>query len=247
MNRSDDLNSARRTRGRPPESSPPDKTARSRLARTLREIREHGPENLRDFAAWSGYSASHISRVERNQAVPSPELVEKYEERFRTDGLLISLYESVLTEQRDERQIRRGADREIVSEAPIDPAGSTRPGDRSEFVEDVTLSDGERVEPNTTLLKVWRIRNVGTVPWRGRALQRDGALTGPSVIKSPLEAPVADTEPGEAVDIQTEITSPRLPGTTIAYWKMVDGEGRTCFPDRYADGLYVRLQVTGPH
>jgi Ig-like domain from next to BRCA1 gene len=63
------------------------------------------------------------------------------------------------------------------------------------------------------------------------------------LITSDRRVRIPDTSPGETVDITVELTAPKLPGSAIAYWQIVDVEGRPCFPDRYADGIYVAVVV----
>lgn len=230
-----------RRRGRPPKPITPRKSPLSRLGRALRQVREADGLSLVEFADWSEYSAGHLSRVERGEATPSRELIEAYENRFHADGLLRSLYRMVLDDQQAARLARRGAsDR---SAAPQEPPPRTQPRDRSEFVDDLAIRDGAIVGQGEHVVKSWRIRNVGSVPWRERFLERVGASSGPAIVTSPHRVPIRDTMPGESVDISVDLVAPELPGSTIAYWQMVDGAGRPCFPDRYADALYAELVV----
>lgn len=165
----------RRRRGRPPKSPEPSRSARSRLGRALREAREAEGIALSQFAEQTTYSEGHLSNVEHGMAAPSPELVDVYESRLRGNGLFRSLYALVVDEQRELRQQRRGG----KSPLPDTAAGrATRPGDRSQFVADLTLPDGSPVPPGARLEKRWRLRNVGTVPWRGRSLERDDVVIG---------------------------------------------------------------------
>jgi transcriptional regulator with XRE-family HTH domain len=233
----------RRQRGRPPKPIVVQKTPVSRLGRALRQAREAAGFSLTGFAEVSTYSAGHLSRVEHGVETPSRELVNAYEARCETDGLLCALYAMVLDAQREDRFARRRAS---DGPPPFQQKSSkprTQPGDRSEFVADLTLPDGSIVTPGARLLKRWRLRNAGSVTWRGRSLERIGASIGPAAITSPRLVPIADTNPGESVDIEIEVEAPALPGSTIAYWQMVDTKGRPCFPDRYADGIYVQLVV----
>lgn len=214
----------------------PQKSALYRLADSLRQVRESAGLSLTDFAKWSGYSSSHVSRVERGETTPSRELVDIYEARFHTDGVLRSLYAMVLDAQETDRLARRGV-------KPRSQGMKARPDDRSEFVADLTIRDGTIVRPGERLVKRWRLRNAGAVPWRGRSLERIGAASGPAVISSPHRVPIRETMPGETVDIAVELIAPPLPGSTIAYWQMVDEGGMPCFPDRYHHGIYVELVV----
>ena len=47
----------------------------------------------------------------------------------------------------------------------------------------------------------WTIRNVGTVPWVGRRLERQGPLVGPGLIASPRYVPIPDAEPSTEATI----------------------------------------------
>lgn len=237
---------AKRGRGRPPKPITPTKSARSRLGRALRQLRENEEISLAEFASLSTYSEGHLSRVEHGETAPSRELVEAYENRLRSDGLLMSLYEMLLVEQRQARLAQRGGSSSTRSEEPIRPA-ETRPGDRSEFVADLTLPDGSAVAADEPLEKCWRLRNAGTVVWRDRRLERIGPCSGPATISSHHDVPIANTQPGETVDVVVQLVAPSLPGTAIAYWQMVDSEGRPCFPDRYAEGIYALLVVRQPN
>lgn len=233
---------AKRGRGRPPKPITATKSAQSRLGRAMRQLRENEPVSLATFAARTTYSEGHLSRVEHGQTAPSRELVEAYETLLRSDGLLTSLYEMLVDEQRQARIGRRDApapDRAEVSTRPPE----TRPGDPSEFVADLALPDGSVVAASEPLEKRWRLRNAGSVVWRERRLERIGPCSGPAAISSPRDVPIMDTPPGETVDIAVPLVAPSLPGTVIAYWQMIDDDGWPCFPDRYPDAIYALLTV----
>ena len=241
-----DSNQAKRRRGRPPTDADPKKTGLYRLGTALRGMREAEGIGLRKFAEKVGYEPSHVSRVERAQVTPSPEFVEACDRELQSDGRLRSLLALVHAEQAERRLRARGAS-PTPAAPPKEGPEPLYPGDRSDFVADLTVPDGSRVEPQEKLLKRWRIRNAGKVPWVGRMLRRDGALGGDQIIRSPRDVPIPAAAPGETADIEVEISAPRLPGSVEAYWRMVDEDGRTCFPDPwYPYGIYVRLQVVGP-
>ncbi len=50
---------------------------------------------------------------------------------------------------------------------------------------------------------------------------------------------MADTQPGSLVEISAPLKAPTYKATSIAYFKMVDAEGRLCFPGAYQVGLEV--------
>ena len=232
-----------RGRGRPPVDAVPKKSGRFRLGAAIRAMREAEGVSLRAFSASLGnYSPGHLSRVERGLTAPSQEFVEACESQLDADGLLLSLYELVKADQAEYRLLSRARGNSANGEREATPS-RTRPGDRSEFVSDLLLVDGERVKCGERLTKSWRIRNAGAVPWVGRLLRRDGPLAGPGIIESPRTVPIPTTAPGETVDLEVAIRAPNLPGTTKAYWRMTDSDGSPCFPDRYAEGIYVLLVV----
>ena len=196
---------------------------------------------LRQVAGWTesrtakefGCSVSHISRVEHGTSKPSRALVQFYEHTFVGDGMLHSLFE--VAEHAAEQDRRR--------------AGGHRPrrvraveGDATAFVDD-TIPHGTLMAPGLLFVKTWRIRNVGTVAWRGRRLERQGPLTGPGLITSPRFAPVPDTEPGDVAEIQAVLKAPGHDCTSIAYFKMVDENGFLCYPDHHQLGLDVLVRV----
>ncbi|MCH8814415.1 MAG: hypothetical protein IH957_04855 [Chloroflexi bacterium] len=116
-------------------------------------------------------------------------------------------------------------------------------GDASRFVRDVEGADGMILAPNQRFTKIWEIQNVGSVTWEGRFLQRVGAPSGPGLITSPSRIPIPITRPSQTVQLRVGIRAPGTEGTTTAQFKMVDGNGTMCFPDRYASGLFVTVNV----
>jgi DNA-binding XRE family transcriptional regulator len=128
-----------------------------------------------------------------------------------------------------------------------------RAGDRSAFVADITCPDGTAVGPGQRFEKIWSLQNVGTVPWTGRALQcRDDEVAiydtvGARVLVSPglrpdqRTVPLPDVAPGETVSVAVWFTAPGQPCSAISYWKLVDADGRLCFPA--AAGLWVQVRV----
>ncbi|MEW9549766.1 NBR1-Ig-like domain-containing protein [Nonomuraea sp. NPDC050783] len=103
-------------------------------------------------------------------------------------------------------------------------------GDAAAFVADVTLSDCTRVAAGTTVTKVWRLKNAGTVPWKGYSLRRLDPAQRVDQCQTISEVPIEDTPPGETVDIRTTVTTPRKPGLCYVRFKMVDASGAVVFP-----------------
>lgn len=183
-----------------------------------------------------GCSPAHISRVEQGSTTPSRSLVIFYDETFEMDGQLMSLYEVVIEADEQERRRHGGRRPKRLARA--------LPGDESTFVDDHP-PNGQLMEPGEIFEKVWRIRNSGSVAWTGRRLERQGPKTGPGLITSWRYVDMPATTPGGVAEIRATLKAPTYDCTSIAYFKMVDEDGRLCFPNRYQLGLEVIVRVEG--
>lgn len=203
------------------------------LGWTMRQLRRTAGWKAGEVAKAFKCSGSHITRVELGKNKPSRALVQFYEDTFGGDGMLHSLFE-VVDHAGEQARRRAGGHRPKLIRA-IE-------GDATAFVSD-TVPHGTVMAPGAFFAKTWRIRNVGSVPWHGRRLERQGPVTGPGLITSPQFIPIPDTEPGEVADISAILKAPGYDCTSIAYFKMVDEEGFFCFPDVHQLGLDVLVRV----
>jgi len=203
------------------------------LGELMRRVREAAGVGLSEVARAAGVDKGHLSHVEHGRDRPSWNLVAYYEESFDGDGQLWSAYVEVCTAPRAR----------VHSRAPGEPPRYPLPGDRSEFVDDVTIPDGTVMPPDFIFEKVWRLRNAGTVPWTRRLLARDGAASGHGIPHSPSRVSIPDTAPGELVDIAVPLRAHPIPGTAQVRWKMVDEDGYEFFPDRYRYGILLTIVV----
>jgi hypothetical protein len=204
------------------------------LGWTMQKLRIVNGWTQKQAAAAFGCTAGHLSRVEHG-ATPSRDLVLFYDETFRGEGLALSLFEVAVT-AREQGRRRAGGRRSTRRHA--------LPGDASTFVDD-TVPHGTMMAPGQVFLKTWRVRNSGTVAWVDRSLERQGPPTGPGLITSLRYYAFRDTEPGNTVEISAVLKAPTYDCASIAYFKMVDGDGQLCFPDRYQLGLDVLVLVRG--
>ena len=131
-------------------------------------------------------------------------------------------------------------------------------GDRSGFVQDVTIPDGSLVAPGQTFTKTWEVQNLGNVPWIGRVLRcADAQLVVHRVLDDgtqqqleialPLlpkvqHIAVPDTLPGETVRLSVDFTAPTQPGGYVSYWKSYFDDGSLCFPDVHGLSCYIQVQ-----
>jgi DNA-binding XRE family transcriptional regulator len=201
------------------------------LGALMRELRTASGMNQTDAAKAAGTSKSNLSHVERGRDRPSWQLVAFYEERFNADGQLWGAFVEAVSAPRP-------AQRSAVVASKRYPL----PGDASTFVTDVT-PDGVIMPPGFHFEKIWRLQNSGTVPWADRWLRRVGSPAGLGIPSSPLRVQIADTMPGQTVDITVPMRAHTQPGTAEVHWKMVDGDGHEFFPDRYPEGIFTTVIV----
>jgi transcriptional regulator with XRE-family HTH domain len=200
----------------------------------MQKQREVNGWTVKQTAKAFGCSASHISRVEHG-SMPSRDLVQFYDDTFECEGLLTSLFEVAIHARERERR-RLGGQHPRLARAI--------PGDASTFVKD-TIPNGTLLRPGEFFLKTWWIKNSGTVPWKGRQLERQGPITGPGLISSMLGVPVPDTEPGSVAVVSAPLKAPTYDCASLAYFKMVGVDGQLSFPDTYQLGLEVLVLVRG--
>jgi hypothetical protein len=111
---------------------------------------------------------------------------------------------------------------------PVKPPLHT--GDASSFIADITLPDCSHIRRGHTATKVWRIKNVGTVPWKDYSLHRLDLPQQRDQCQTISDVPIKDTVPGDIVDIKTAVTAPMTPSFCFVRFKMLDADGQVAFP-----------------
>lgn len=123
-----------------------------------------------------------------------------------------------------------------------DPQAMVYEGDASKFIRDVTYPDGTVVEPDSQFVKIWEIRNTGSVEWRNRYLQRIDLPIGPEDCATPERIPINHTFPRQSVQITVTVRTPsKTPVDCKVRWKMVDSSGRVLMPGYRP--LYFEVRV----
>ncbi len=125
-----------------------------------------------------------------------------------------------------------------ISQANPPPAPPRTDGDHAVFVSDVTLPDCARVRPGETVVKTWRFKNAGSVPWEGYTLHRIDPQ-GRQECQTVPDVPIPQTAPGEMVDVSTPVTVPDTTGFCFVRFKMRDASNADAFPA----GRPVNFQV----
>lgn len=181
------------------------------LGSTMRRARGAAGVSLRDLEHRGNWRRSTISQVENGRARPSRQLVEWYDNEVGSDGLLLSIYAEARSRQLTD-VTRADADTDAMAAIDVDPPSG------------LLVNRGARLQARITLA------NVGATSWRDRRLRRMGAFAGRRLITSRPHAFVPDLGPGDDGDVVVELTAPELPGSAIAYWTLVDAEGRERAP-----------------
>lgn len=127
--------------------------------------------------------------------------------------------------------------------------------DNSHFISE-TVPDNSIVCVNERFSKTWRMQNTGDVTWKNRRLECQDAknfLNNEPCLKpfsqlfnfhiTPVNTSISipTTKPGEIVDLTAEFIAPTVPASVFSYWRMVDKNGKFCFPDSI--GVYLQVQV----
>jgi hypothetical protein len=126
----------------------------------------------------------------------------------------------------------------------LQPAQTSR-CDAAQFLTDVTYPDGSLIPRNTTFVKVWRIRNVGTCTWStSYALVFAGGdgMSAPATVAMP-----GSVAPGQYIEIPVTLISPNSDGGYRGFWKLRNASGSLFGIGAQADtAFWVDIRVTGP-
>ena len=88
---------------------------------------------------------------------------------------------------------------------------------------DVTIPDGNEMQPGQEFTKIWRLQNVGSCAWSEEynlVWFSGDQLGAPSSV--PLSGPV---QPGQTADLSVDMIAPEDPGTYRGNWKLRNAEG----------------------
>jgi hypothetical protein len=110
-------------------------------------------------------------------------------------------------------------------------------GDDAQFEGDVTYPDGTVVDTGERFTKTWRLRNIGTVSWRGRYLTRINT----TACDAPDMVPITETRPGKVVEISVQVRAATRPAQCKIYWKMTDAKRTPLLPGKRP--IFLDVQV----
>jgi hypothetical protein len=92
----------------------------------------------------------------------------------------------------------------------------------AQFIKDMTVNDGTLFAPNTTFVKIWRLKNVGSCTW---TKEYEVSFDGGDKLSGSSTAMPHRVYPGEIVDIAIQMKAPAENGTYKGYWLLRDEDG----------------------
>jgi hypothetical protein len=106
------------------------------------------------------------------------------------------------------------------------------------FVADVTVPDNTQFLPGQAFEKVWRVENSGGCNW-GEGTR--WVFVSGERMSAPDSVAVADTLPGDSVDISVRMVAPSAPGTHRGTWRLQSAAGLFI-----SSGFWVQIVVPPP-
>jgi len=126
---------------------------------------------------------------------------------------------------------------------PQEPASPQTPRFFARFVSDITVEDGTNVNPDQSLVKIWKMRNESSVAWPENTRL---AFVGGDKLSSVEAVGVPAVEPGNEVDIAVDMVAPSKPGRYVGYWRLAAPDG-TRFGQRvWADITVIPQETASP-
>jgi hypothetical protein len=107
------------------------------------------------------------------------------------------------------------------------PSGSTDPVcDNATFVTDVTYEDNSVVPAGTSIIKTWRIKNLGPCTWdENYTLIYGWGGVGTNWAKNPISHFQEKVPPGDSIDLSIELDTPTEPGKYSATFRTQNAKG----------------------
>lgn len=124
-------------------------------------------------------------------------------------------------------------------QASSDPQ-ATEPEERqrllARYVADVTVEDGSSMNPGNRFIKIWRMRNEGSVAWPENTVLTfvggDKLATQDTIV---LPQAVAA---GAEVEIAVDMIAPQRPGRYVSYWRLASPDG-----NRFGQRVWMDIVV----
>lgn len=105
------------------------------------------------------------------------------------------------------------------------------------FVKDVTISDGQQVNPGQKFTKTWRVYNNGTCTWT--PYYSFVYVSGDQMSGRNVNIPTY-VAPGQTVDISVDMVAPNYSGTYRGYWQLRGSNGTN-----FGATVWCKVRVQG--
>lgn len=117
-------------------------------------------------------------------------------------------------------------------------------GYKAEYIEDVTVPDGQVMLPNTPFIKTWRVQNTGTCSWGPGSGLQNLQFIGGNPLGAPNLVPIPNAIPaGATADLSIQMTAPAQPGKYTSNWKLRADDGTLIGVPRGNSPLSVAINV----
>lgn len=120
---------------------------------------------------------------------------------------------------------------------------------RANFVQDVTIPDGQLMLPGTNFVKTWRVVNAGTCSWGPGSGVSTMQFVGGNQMGAPNTVPIPNAIPvGATADLSVQMTAPQQPGRYKSEWKLRADDGTLIGVGPSNVALYadIRVQAAPP-
>lgn len=146
------------------------------------------------------------------------------------------------------RALQTPAGTTTATPTPEPTASSSPEGpceNRANFVDDVTIPDNTKLQPDEDFVKIWRLENAGDCSWTPAYLL---AFIGGQMLSAPSTVPLSThVAPGQRVDLAVDMQAPDAPGTYQGYWKLRSPEGEYFGIGPQGDqSFWVKIVVPAP-
>jgi hypothetical protein len=122
------------------------------------------------------------------------------------------------------------------------PTAVPAPCNLAKFVEDVTVPDNTRFDPQAEFTKIWRLQNIGSCTWTpdyALVFVSGDRMSGASAVE--IDKTV---RPGERADVSVELIAPDDAGKYRGNWMLSDPDGEDFGLGQGANNpFYVQIRV----
>jgi uncharacterized protein YkwD len=127
----------------------------------------------------------------------------------------------------------------VTATSQPSPTPQTGCTDSALFITDVTIPDETNLKQGQAFTKTWRLKNTGTCTWNSTyslAFVSGEKMNGPALI------PLAETLPGQSLDISADLTTPGRDGAFSGIYELHSPQ-RQVIPIGLLTSMWVKITV----